>query len=292
MFPGALLALTVAVAGQADVVKPKKLLLVTHSGGFIHDSVGVAEDVMKKFGPSKGYEVTAWRYTADTNDPRFGKYQEDFRKRTGKPVEPANCGRLNKETLKNFDVVFFFTTGSGPTKKNIAPLTPEELADLQAWVKAGGAFVGTHCASDTLYDSSYGAFVGGYFKTHPPGLHNIKVKVEDKQHPAAAGFTDGMAYKDEIYIFTDEPYSRDKLHIILSCERGSFKEAENPKVARADGDYALAWCKEEGKGKVFYTAFGHRKEVWQDEPFQAHLFGGIDWAVGRKPGDAAPTGKK
>jgi type 1 glutamine amidotransferase len=43
---------------------------------------------------------------------------------------------------------------------------------------------------------------------------------------------------------------------------------------------------------VFYTSFGHDHKVWRDARFQKHLFGGLDWAVGRKPGDAAPSGKK
>ena len=95
--------------------------------------------------------------------------------------------------------------------------------------------------------------------------------------------------KDEIYIFRDEPYSREKLHIIISCEPGSFKEAKD---SRKDGDYAISWCREEGKGKVFYTSLGHQPSVWKDEKFQTHLFGGLDWATGQKKGDATPTGKK
>ena len=46
------------------------------------------------------------------------------------------------------------------------------------------------------------------------------MKVEDPKHPAAAGFTDGMDYQDEMYVFRDAPYSRDKLHIILSIDAG------------------------------------------------------------------------
>ena len=126
---------------------------------------------------------------------------------------PENCGRINKETLKNFDVVLFFTTGN--------PLTKEELADLQTWVKAGGAFAGTHCATDTLYNTTYGELVGGYFDGHP-WHQKIKVKVEDPKHPAAAGFESGDEITDEIYQFRDTPYSREKLHIILSVDNSSI----------------------------------------------------------------------
>jgi uncharacterized protein len=290
---------TLAVAAADD---KRKLLLVTHSGGFIHPSVGVAEDVLLEVGPKSGYEVTCWRFTGDPEAKvkvkkdgqevevnGLEKYKEEFRKATGKAVDAEHTGRVNAESLKKFDVVLFFTSGSGPKRNNVGPLTPDELKDLTAWVKAGGAFCGTHCASDTLYDSTYGELIGGYFKTHPPGLHTVKLKFDDPKHPAAVGFSDGQEYKDEIYIFTDEPYSRDKLHIIISCEKGSFKEAKD---TRKDGDYAISWCKEEGKGKVFYTALGHDPKVWKDEAFQKHLFGGLAWATGQAKGDATPTGKK
>jgi len=287
----------VMTSPAADV---KRLLLVTHSGGFIHDSVGVAEDILKELGPKMGYDVTCWRFTGDPEvkvkvKGKDGsekevnvleKYSADFRARTGKPVEKENCGRINAKTLKDFDLVLFFTTGTGPKKNNIGPMNEQELKDFAAWVKVGGAFAGTHCASDTLYDTVYGELIGGYFKTHPPGLQDITIKVEDAKHPAAVGLTDGMKYKDEIYIFTDKPYSRDKLHIILSADQF------NPKGGREDKDYAISWCREEGKGKVFYTSLGHDKKVWQDTKFQQHLFGGLSWATGQSKGNATPTGKQ
>jgi type 1 glutamine amidotransferase len=277
----AVLAAAAAVVPAAD--PPKRLLLVTHSLGFIHPSVGTAETVLKEIGPSNGFAVTCFRYTGDLNDPKFKKYQEEFRAKAGLPVDPEHCGRVNKETLKQFDAVLFFTTGN--------PLTKDELKDLIDWVRAGGAFAGTHCATDTLYgESAYGALVGAYFQGHPPGLQKINLKVEDPKHPAAAGFDVGMEYRDEIYIFRDAPYSRDKLHIILSADPATF----NPggKLARADKDYAISWCREEGKGKVFYTALGHDPKVWQDPRFQKHLLGGLRWATGQLPGDATPTGSK
>jgi type 1 glutamine amidotransferase len=280
-------------AGQApEKAANKRLLLVTHSGGFIHGSVATAEQTLKEIGPANGFDVTCWRFTEDPDKKVKAKtgaertaleaYSERFRGATKLPVERENCGRINKETLKNFDVVLFFTTGN--------PMAKEEIADLKEWVKAGGAVAGTHCATDTLYQESvYGDLIGAYFKGHPPGLQKIKVKVEDPKHPAAAGFTDGMDYQDEMYVFKDAPYSREKLHIILSIDAATFKPGNN--LTRADGDYAISWCREEGKGKVFYTSFGHDPKVWKDEKFQKHLFGGLKWATGQVPGDATPSAK-
>lgn len=286
----AVAALAVAATGRAE---NKKLMLVTDSGGFIHDSVGVAETVLKDIGPKNGFDVTCYRYTRDPKSKDFAKYAEEFRKRTGVVVDEASCGRVNAETLKKFDCVLFFTTGN--------PLANDEVKDLADWVKAGGAMAGTHCGSDTLYpakdrpwNETYGELMGAYFKTHPPGYQKIKIRVEDPKHPAGKSFKDGEPYEDEMYIFRDAPYSRDKLHIILSVSAdsvGSLLE-KAPKSARSDNDYAISWCKEAGKGRTFYTSFGHRKEVWKDERFQKHLVGGLRWAMKLEEGSAEPSGAK
>jgi type 1 glutamine amidotransferase len=276
---------------------PKRLLLVTHSGGFMHDSIHVAEQVLKQIGPKNGFEVTCWRYTADPDvlvngKPALAGYSEKFRKATGEQGKPgeevtkAHCGRINAETLKQFDAVLFFTTGS--KKDAPAPLTDDELKDLITWVKNGGAFAGTHCGTDTLYDTAYGELIGGYFDLHP-WHQKIRLKVEDPKHPGAQGFSDGAEITDEMYQFRD-PYSRERLHIILSIDNGSI-DVNRKDVKRQDKDFAVAWCQEYGKGKVFYTSLGHRREVWRDSRFQEHLMGGLKWAVGLLPGDATPSAK-
>lgn len=270
----------------------KRLLLVTHSGGFIHASVATAEEVLKQIGPAHGFDVTCWRFTEDPDRKVKGKdgrertalevYAERFRASTRLPVKREHCGRINKQTLKNFDIVLFFTTGN--------PVNKEELNDLREWVRAGGALAGTHCATDTLYgEPVYGELIGAYFRGHPPGLQKIRVRVEDPNHPAAAGFTDGMEFQDEMYVFRDQPFSRDRLHIILSIDPTSFNPGKN--LLRADNDYAISWCRREGQGRVFYTSFGHDPKVWRDERFQKHLIGGLKWAVGLLPGDDTPSGK-
>jgi type 1 glutamine amidotransferase len=269
-----------AGAPAPKAAKTKRLLLVTDSGGFVHDSVGLAEEILKEIGPKNGFEVTCYRYTRDPNDKGFQKYCDDFRKNTKVAITPESCGRVNKETLKNFDCVLFFTTGN--------PLTKDELKDLEDWVKEGGAFAGTHCATDTLYGTSYGALVGAYFDSHP-WTKKIKLKVEDPKHAAGTAFKSGDEIDDEIYQFRDAPYSREKLHIILSVDNSSI---DVNKGKRKDMDYAISWCQEFGKGRSFYTSLGHRKEVWKDERFQQHLIGGLKWAMKEAEGSATPSAKQ
>ena len=275
--------LTVAVSAA----EKKRLLLVTDSGGFIHDSVGLSEQILKKIGPDYGFTVECYRFTRDPENTKvFDEYAARFRKTTGVAVEKENCGRVNAETLKKFDCVLFFTTGN--------PLNEQEVKDLVAWVKAGGAVAGTHCGSDTLYPSKdrpwnagYGELIGAYFDGHP-WHQKIKLKVEDAEHAAGKSFKDGDEITDEIYQFRPEPYNRGKLHIIMSVDNSSI---DTKKGKRSDNDYAVSWCREVEKGRTFYTSLGHRKEVWNDKRFQEHLFGGLNWAVKNASGSAAPSGE-
>src|SRR5262249_6002377 len=142
--------------------------------------------------------------------------------------------------------VFFYTTGS-------LPLSGTQKSDLLSFIRSGKGFAGSHCATDTFYDwKEYGELIGGYFDGHP-WHQKIKVIVEDKNSPMTKHLGDSFEITDEIYQFKT-PYSRDKLHILLRLDMGSVKAPGN----RKDGDNALAWIHSFDKGRVFYTALGHR----------------------------------
>jgi uncharacterized protein len=321
---------------------PKKILLVTHSGGFIHSSVVEAEKVLKEIGPKAGFEVTCWRFT---NDPdakvkykvkdKDGKetevegtaldaYSYRFQQATKEPVTKEQCGRINADTLKDFDAVFFFTTGD-PCG------TPEEMKALLDFIKSGKGFLGTHCATDTLYKrTEYGDMIGGYFDGHP-WHEKTKIVVDDAKNPIVQGLGDSFEITDELYQQRD-PYARDKLHVLLRLDplwvarkRAAAQEkleaaqkkkleeaadlakagkiAEADKVTaevskmttgikRDDDDYAMAWTKTYGQGRVFYTALGHREEVWRDERFQKMLLQAMRWTTREIDPDAAPGNVK
>lgn len=309
-----LFALTFGSSFAAD--SPKRVLLVTHAGGFMHDSLLTAEKVLKTLGPDHGLQVTCWRFTADPDarikvkrklgdqeteleTTALEDYSFRFQRSMGEPVTRQECGRINAETLKKLDAVIFFTTSTWTTERGTHPLTESELKDLIAWVKNGGAFVATHCGSDTLHNTAYGDLVGATFGGHP-WVQKVRVRAEDPQHPAAKGLTDGSEIFDEIYQFGAvanhpaavplkvQPFSRSKLHIILSVDNRSI---DVTKGSREDQDYPIAWCQQFGKGRSFYTSLGHHKEIWTDPRFQQHLIGGLKWTLGQAAGDATPSAK-
>lgn len=299
----ALVCMVGMVAGETKkpagtpLTRKKRVLFITESKGFVHGVVNrgkaplaLSETILTQIGDKSGdFEVVC------SQDSRT---------------------MITKEKLADFDAVFFYTTGS-------LPLSSAQKADLLDYVRKGGGFGGTHSASDTFYDwPEYGKLIGGYFDGHP-WHQKIRVVVEDKKHPATRHLGDSFEITDEIYQFRT-PYDRKRLRILMSMDRavdraklniegkevvlgvsggevklmvdGVAKPAEGfsydgPRGNRKDGDNALAWVQEYGKGRSFYTALGHRDEVWKDERFQKHLLGGIRYILRLEDGEASPSEK-
>jgi type 1 glutamine amidotransferase len=218
----------------------RKILMLTHSAGFKHDYLPVAVKTIEELGAeSKEFEVVA------TED----------------------CSLINEENLKTISALLFATTGELPMKE-------EQKVALIRFVKEGGGFVGVHNATDTFYKfPEYGEMLGGYFNGHP-WTQEIVAKVEDNNHPATKHLPKSFKVKEEVYTFKN--WSRNKTHVLISLDTSSVDLSRGNRV---DNDYALSWCHEYGKGRVFYTAFGHFKEIWNEEWFRKHLLGGILWSM-------------
>lgn len=185
---------------------------------------------------------------------------------------------IHGDNLKKFDAVWFYTTGS-------LPMSDTQKSDLLAFVRSGKGFAGSHSATDTFYNwKEYGELIGGYFDGHP-WTQKIRIIVEDQKHPATRHLGEAFEIDDEIYQFRT-PYSRDRLRILMRMDMGSVKN----QGSRKDGDNALAWVQQYGKGRVFYTALGHRDQVWQDPRYQEHVLGGLRFIFGQEDAETTPSG--
>jgi type 1 glutamine amidotransferase len=63
---------------------------------------------------------------------------------------------------------------------------------------------------------------------------------------------------------------------------------DNPRVHRTDKDFAVAWAKMYGKGRVYYTTLGHVDENWDDPRFQKMITEAIKWSLGMANADITP----
>ncbi|MEZ5362576.1 MAG: ThuA domain-containing protein, partial [Bryobacterales bacterium] len=50
-------------------------------------------------------------------------------------------------------------------------------------------------------------------------------------------------------------------------------------VERTDGDYALTWVRDFGKGRVFTSVLGHREEVWDRPEIQKMWLEAALWVL-------------
>jgi len=169
--------------------------------------------------------------------------------------------KMTPKALDRFDgVVFASTTGELPL--------PDRDGFL-AWLGRGHAFVGIHAATDTYHGwAPYIEMIGGEFKTHGPQT-TVSLLVADQDHPATKAMASPTDVYDEIYEF--KSFERERVHVLLFLDK-------HPQ-SKAPGFYPMAWTREHGKERVFYTALGHREDVLQAPWFREHLLGGVLWAL-------------
>lgn len=258
--------------------KPRKLLVFYRTDGFPHSSIPYFNKMLVELGKKTGvFESTLSQSYAD----------------------------LTAENLKNYDAVYFNNTCRMNTPASVKTA-------LQEFVKSGKGFAGNHGAGDNWHDWPEGKeMLGAEFVCHPYG--RIQVKLDDPQSPLNAVFGGkSFPYQDEIYAFK-EPYSRAKLHVLLSIdyanspdvpkaeatlkeraasEKASASDKAFVEAARADHDYAIAWIRRWGEGRVFYCSLGHVHSVTWDPAIVRFNLAGIQYALGDLKADDAPSASK
>jgi putative membrane-bound dehydrogenase-like protein len=138
-----------------------------------------------------------------------------------------------------------------------------QLASLMRFVGDGGGLVVIHCASASFQNSEeFIRLVGAAFKSHGTGTFSA-IRTE-AAHPAVAGVPVIESW-DETYLHTKHnPVNRTVLE-----------------VRRENGhDEPWTWVRTYGKGRVFYTAWGHDQRTWGNRGFQQMIGQGIRWTVG------------
>lgn len=232
----------------AEAAPAKRLLVVTVTKGFRHADSIPVAEQVLK-------EI----------GERSGSWTTDYARTDAEIAE-----KMSAEGLRRYDGVFFAnTTGDLPL--------PDREAFVR-WIQSGKGFAGAHAAADTFHGyAPYLEMLGGEFATHGPQV-KVTVRVEDGKHPATRHLGGGFEVFDEIYQFKN--FQRARMHGLLTMD--AHPNEGTP------GDYPLSWTRAEGKGRVFYTALGHRPEIWQSEWYQRHLLGGIRWSLGLERADAKP----
>ena len=137
----------------------------------------------------------------------------------------------------------------------------------------------------------------------PHRIEPAYIKLDDPKSPINQAFDGtGLQHTEEYYRFnhtgpTGGFYSRDKVHVLLSLDTDKspeiFKPGRNgqPFYQRPDNDYAVAWIRSYGKGRVFYNSMGHMPQTMMSKPIMGHVFAAIQFLVGDLASDTTPSAK-
>ncbi len=315
-----------AVPTPSHAAEPRKVIVVTTTTGFRHGSIPFAEKTLVELGDSSGVykvvdfcqqpDVTVPRKpnkpkdpAADADDKAKERYKKDLANYEAQMAKwtpeveaqakalqaeldskmKAALEKLSPENLRarKIDAVIFAnTTGDLPL--------PDPEGFIK-WIEEGHAFIGMHSASDTFHKfSGYITMLQGEFAGHQAQVPADLVAA-DKSHPANAGLGDSWSLKQE------------EMYLIKSQDRSQVRSLwhlrHHPNNKDEKGFFPVSWCRTAGKGRVFYTSLGHREDLWSADPdmkgrinpveiakqYQAHILGGIKWALGEAKGSAEPN---
>ncbi len=169
---------------------------------------------------------------------------------------------INPKNLAKFDALMIYA--------NWDEITPEAEKALVDYVASGKGLLPIHCASYCFRNSpEYVKMVGGQFWRHT--MDSIRTNTVQPNHPIMQGLKPFTAY--------DETYLHDKLQddnnvlAVREIKPDQFKDKPNQKTE------PYTWTRTHGKGKVFYTAYGHDERTWKNPDFQELIYRGIIWAV-------------
>ncbi|HXY35100.1 MAG TPA: ThuA domain-containing protein [Planctomycetaceae bacterium] len=265
----------VAVASAEEPPTKVKALFLTQSKGYVHgpvnrrhETLAPAEIAMTQLGQQTG--LFDLHCTQDA------------------------AADITRENLKNYDIVMFYTTLD-------LPISPENLDHfINDWLKQKGhGFIGFHSATDTYHENeTYWQMIGGTFVSHPwTSGKLVTIDVLDTEHPASRPFGRQFTITDEIYRYRH--WQPDKVRVLMTLnmekcmpilDKGGrsayFRPRNDPTSPYA---MPVAWVKDWGQGKVFYTNLGHNETTWTNKTFLKSVEGAVRWIRGLESGDATPN---
>jgi type 1 glutamine amidotransferase len=169
---------------------PIRVLMITATAGFRHDSISTARQIMASLSASTG------EFTLSVTE---------------------DLSTISVSSLTAYDVMMFALTSG-----ELAFSSTQKSAIVE-FVAGGRGFVGIHSASDTLYDwPDYGRLVGAYFKEHP-WTQQGTIVVENQAHPATLGLGERFTLLEEFYTFRENP--RGRVQVLLRLDPVSVGSA-------------------------------------------------------------------
>ncbi len=183
---------------------------------------------------------------------------------------------LNKENLSKYDALLIYA--------NHEYLAPEQELAMKEFVESGKGLIPLHSATGCFKNSEwYIKTIGGQFDSH--GVGTFKSRILMAGHPVTEGLEDFETW-DETYIHKNlNPDIQILMERVEGAQMDSTTKKQNyryPEGSTVEVGHRepYTWTREEGKGRVFYTAYGHNDSTWQNPGFLKLVENGIFWAIG------------
>lgn len=187
---------------------------------------------------------------------------------------------LSATNLARYDALVMNNTTSLKLKEH-----SELERVLLEYVRGGKGYVALHGGADNFRDSPVlCTLLGGCFAGHPWTWKggDWRFKIDDPQSPINASLgTQPFSFADEIYQHRKPYGSRTNIHVLVSMDLSDATTAamNREKQCHKDtNDYPVSWTRTEGKGRVFYTSFGHDQAAYLHPKIMPHILLGTLWA--------------
>ncbi len=203
------------------------------------------------------------------------------------PIFNNDLDNLKYPKIKEYDAVFLNSVVGSVFSD------PDVTNGLIRYVREGGGLAAIHGSTFASTDvPEYGELLGATSGPHR-AFESAMLKIDDPNSPITKQFEGhDIAHVDELYHFpASGPYSREKLHVLMSIDLAKSGPPEPQFAVRPDNDYGLVWIKSEGKGRVFNCALGHSVLLFGTPQLSQMVFAGIQFALGDLDADTTPSAK-
>ena len=256
---------------------PFKMLVFSWTTGFHHDSISAAQQMAREVGMNNPIApFTIDIANAQDTDPTGSCTDNGEHDPNGKqlpiPGCVANVSMFTDENLKNYEIVYF-ANPTGNDFSQSGAVGQVAMAAFEKYMRNGGAYIGTHSATDFEKGNGGWAFysdlLGALFDHHDGDGSQGSVVIQDAavNHPVVRGLPKVYSTQDEWYYQLRNPEGRSGITILAKLSTD-----QRPVI----------WTHEyDGGGRMVYTIRGHNKARF-DEPWFHQLFlQGVMWAVHR-----------
>ncbi|WP_405558392.1 ThuA domain-containing protein [Streptomyces sp. NBC_01171] len=184
----------------------------------------------------------------------------------------------NEKRLGTFNAVVFLTGGGDV-------LDPEQEAGLEAYLKAGGGFLGIHDAARTEpYSDWFTGLIGARpASASPAGVQRATVEIPDRSHPATKSLPLEWKRPDKWFNWASNPTG--KVHTVAKVRESSYQ----PGTGANGVDHPVSWCRDYSGGRSFYTGMGGTVESFAETDFRDHLRGALLWTTRLSRADCKAT---